>query len=329
MNETINVVYTFDDAFAEITGVSLISLFENNRSNYINIYAVDYGISSCNKEKLQVIAKRYSRKINFIPAISLSTRIPIKTENFGWSEICYERLFYGSLLPLDVDKVLHIDCDTMIRDSLDKVYSINIDGYYLAACHDCYPKPRRLIEMKKDTPYLSNGLILINLRKWRDDKIEQQFVDYIVSNDGKLHHLDQDVMNYVCSPMVKVLPARYNVMSLTLMYGDLCCGLFSDVEPYYSKKDIVKAVRNPAVVHFTGSRYGRRPWEQPSAHWYNKEWLHYYKMAEYSKTKQLLVRKRKFGLLKHVYSLFWINMCKVRLFKKIRFNLDKYLLWKI
>lgn len=324
-----NIVYTFDDAYAEITGVSIISLLENNNPQNISIYIVDCGISKENKEKLNRICENYGSSIEFFQQINIYDKIGISIKPSDWSDVCYIRLFYSTILPERIRKALHIDCDTIIRDDLNQIYNQNIEQYYYAACIDCYPKPRRLITMKRNVPYFSNGLILMNLKKWRDDNIESLFIKYIRDNQGSLPHLDQDVLNYVCAGKSQVLPARYNVMTQTLFYGELGCRLFFPYEPYYNPEEIRGAVKKPGVVHFTGSRYARRPWQQPSAHWYNKEWLVYYKKTDYYNTKSLVKKKRKLSTLKHIYSLFWINACRIPALKLIRFNLDRKLLWKI
>ena len=51
-NDTLNVVYSTDDNYAQHTGVSIISLLDNNR-HFLNIeiYIIDNNISSENREK--------------------------------------------------------------------------------------------------------------------------------------------------------------------------------------------------------------------------------------------------------------------------------------
>ena len=56
------IVYASDDNFAEILGISVISLFENNKDmQEIIVYILDSGISIVNKEKIESIFKEYNR----------------------------------------------------------------------------------------------------------------------------------------------------------------------------------------------------------------------------------------------------------------------------
>ena len=85
----------------------------------------------------------------------------------------------------------------IIRDDLLELNNTNIDDYYCAACHDSYPKARRKIGIKKPL-YTSNGIILMNLQRWRDADLESKFVDFIISRDGILPNFDQDALNCKC-----------------------------------------------------------------------------------------------------------------------------------
>lgn len=319
-----NIVYTFDDGFAEITGVSIISLLENNRDvEYIDIYIVDCGISDVNKQKLEEIVVTYRRNIFFIDAFDLVKRISYKPESYTWSPVCYERLFYSELLPATLDKVLHIDCDTIVRISLSELYNTNIDDVYCAGCYDCTPKPKQQAGLPKDTKYISNGVLLLNLKLWRLNNLPDRFVQYIIEKEGKLPHLDQDVLNAVANDRVMVLPAKFDMMPITLMYRDLCVTLFDIGEPYYSADEIKKAVTNPAIIHFTGFRYTRRPWEQPCNHWYNDEWMRYYFLAAYSKNRKLLIqKKRKWIMVKQGIAWVWLTGSKIPIIRNVFFKLD-------
>ena len=53
IDRNLHVVYASDDKFAEILGVSLTSLYMNNKEmEQINVYVLDSGIAASNKEKL-------------------------------------------------------------------------------------------------------------------------------------------------------------------------------------------------------------------------------------------------------------------------------------
>ena len=62
-----NVMYLSDNNYAIYMGVSICSLFENNKMlDEINVYIIDDNISSDNKKRLEELAERYGRNIYFM-----------------------------------------------------------------------------------------------------------------------------------------------------------------------------------------------------------------------------------------------------------------------
>ena len=58
-----NIAYSCDNAYIEQTGISLISVFENNKEEKeIKVYLISKGISNENIEKLDSLCKSYKRE---------------------------------------------------------------------------------------------------------------------------------------------------------------------------------------------------------------------------------------------------------------------------
>lgn len=116
-NKSPNIVYASDDGFAEVLGVSIISLYANNKEmDDINVFVLDSGISAENKRKLISISKEYNRrKIEFISAKNISEilKLDVKTDRGSLSQ--YARLFISSSLPKTIERVLYLDCDIVIK----------------------------------------------------------------------------------------------------------------------------------------------------------------------------------------------------------------------
>ena len=126
-----NIVYSCDDNYAQHTGVSIISLLENNKHfDEINIYIVDNDIKNENKIKLNDIANRYKRKISYIDFKKYKEKLKLNME-WDISISSYARLFLTSMLPKSIERVLYFDCDSVIIKSLDELWNENIDNYYI------------------------------------------------------------------------------------------------------------------------------------------------------------------------------------------------------
>lgn len=318
-----NIVYTFDDNYSGITIISLYSLLSNNvEVDELNIYIVDCGIKEISKSLLEKIVYDFGRKIFFVEAIDLTKKIPFELPVRYWSTVCYVRLFFSEMLP-GVERILHIDCDTIVRGSLNDVYQTDLGNNVCAACYDCLASPKRALGFSKEEAYFSNGFILFDLNKIRKNNYEILFVDYIKNKNGILPHLDQDVISAVLKGKIKTLPPKYNVMSVTLFFKEESCDLFEISEPYYTKEEIVESLDAPIVIHFVGYRYYSRPWTPTCYHPYNKEWYDYYNLVRKKYGEEINFIKLDRNICKKIAILIWYIGSKLSFVRKIQIGLEK------
>lgn len=147
---------------------------------------------------------------------------------FTW--IILLRVCFTEVLP-DCDKVIQMDADTIICDSLEPVWNTDVEGKWFAAVqeYEGLYKPYR-------NKYYNAGVMLMNLKQMREDGITKTFLDEI--NTKKYRFPEQDILNRFAVPEGKAtdLPVRYN--------ESFCCGY----------------TLTPAVVHYAGvgNWYGNR-----------------------------------------------------------------------
>jgi lipopolysaccharide biosynthesis glycosyltransferase len=84
-----NIVYASDDNFAEIMGVSMLSLFENNKDeSEIVAYVLDSDIKDDNREKLESLAKQYGRQLVFVSTKDVSGQLnSVKQDRGGQASL--------------------------------------------------------------------------------------------------------------------------------------------------------------------------------------------------------------------------------------------------
>lgn len=116
-----HIVYASDDRFAEILGVSLVSLYENSKDmENIIVYILDSGITDWNKKKLVSVCKSYNRSdVIFIPGKNISEKLSMNVAVDRGSLSQYARLFVSSDLPQELSRVLYLDCDTVVKSLLE------------------------------------------------------------------------------------------------------------------------------------------------------------------------------------------------------------------
>ena len=280
------VVYSSDDNYTQHTGVSIVSLLDNNKHfDDIHIYVIDNEISKVNKEKLIDIINNYGRRISFIDFNKYKSMLNL---NMQWniSISSYARLFISSMLPNNVDKVLYFDCDTVIVNKVDELWNTDIKDYYVAGVADTVSSSTKSsVGIDRDGKYINAGMLLINLKKWREDNIQDKFIEFININNGSVTHHDQGVINGVLQNNLKILKPNFNLMTVyyTMKREDIISYYSIDSE-FYSEDVIQEALLDPVYIHFTPG-FTTRPWIKGCKHPKKELYLSYLEKTPWKDTK--------------------------------------------
>ncbi len=262
------IAYSSDENYAKHAYISLHTLLDNNKQEpNICIYYIDNKLSLTTKKNFEELVEQYNSKENIreIKFIDFLKYEPLVRDAAPCGSIStYGRLFLPELEELD--KILYIDCDTICCGSLREFYDTDIDGYAVAGVQDIVGLNRRKeVGLQYGDRYINAGVILMNLKYWRENNGTQICLDFINEHDGKVAFEDQGTINGVFRNKILILPPRYNVMNSMLDYSADKISYFMQVENYYNNDEIMDANKNPIVVHFTAGYY-LRPWTLNSNH---------------------------------------------------------------
>jgi lipopolysaccharide biosynthesis glycosyltransferase len=231
--EEIHIVTAVNDGFARHMGVMLFSLLENKKSDHpLVIHVLDGGLKNINKQKLKRLVIPYQAEIRFI---SVEESIFENCLIYGHvSKETYYRIQIPLLLDQKITKALYLDSDMIIHDDITRLWETDIESAYLAAIED--PSGHYRVEALSitDNSYFNAGVLLINLKKWRDHAISQQVIDFIRENPQKIHWWDQDGLNALLFDKWIKLDMKWNYQP------------FSRIP-----------LENPSIVHFTSPI---KPW---------------------------------------------------------------------
>ena len=290
-----NIVYASDDNYAEIMGVSMLSLFENNKdTSEIVVYVLDSQIRNDNKQKLQQIADIYNRQLNFISIQNVVDKInSIKQDRGGASQ--FSRLFLSELLPLECNRILYIDCDTIVRHSLESLYKIDFEGNIICGVMDCISKQHRArLGLKENALYINSGMMLIDMNAWRERKIEKKIESVIRKNNGHVPYADQGIINTALHGFIKNVHPRYNCISVYTAFN------FNDLLEYrqpsacLSSMEIEEARKDPTIMHFVTLFCMSRPWYKNAKGPFFDEWRLYKSKTPWKDCPERNPQKGKF-----------------------------------
>lgn len=286
----LNVAYSCNEAYIHHTGISIISLLENNKDfETIRVYFIEKDVSSCSIEILHNIVESYNRKLIVVPFDEICYDLEIK-DTGRHIETIYAKLYFSRLQ--DIDKILYIDSDTVIVGSLQSLWEINIDNYLLAGVETYTVDVKRELDLSANENFINDGIAFLNLKNMRDQNMITKFNKLIADYNGNPPLLSEGVVNKACKGKILSIHPKYNLMSgLFMMKGRKSFDqkLLSN---YYSESIIQEALDKPIVIHYLAAFYNR-PWDKNCTHPMKEKYLYYKSISPW---KNLRLTNRKLGI---------------------------------
>jgi lipopolysaccharide biosynthesis glycosyltransferase len=196
--------------------------------------------------------------------------IDVDASDFTWaplnrphvSVVTYYRLNMHTLLPPDIERVIYIDSDTIVVDSLEKLWNIDIGSKPIAGCADAGGITQSIrLNLPSSHKYFNAGVLIFNLTELRKSKVLDDAVELYHAHEKEIIFQDQDILNILFCDRTYTLPLRWNINDFMFTY--------SYIRPSYDVDDARKAVLDPGIIHFSGRI---KPWDtrcvNPLAGWY-------------------------------------------------------------
>lgn len=249
-DKKIHICFASDDNYAPYMGLAILSILTHAcDTDRFHFYILDNKISKTQKEKIQSLSVKHPFEITFLP-LDENVFSGCKTHSKNWTLSIFGRYLIPWLIPRD--KVLYLDCDVMVRTSLYPLWQTDLTGYYLAGIPDYNVIHRGKIKERfggemDPKEYVNSGVLLINNKKWREEDITRQLLEYSVQNADHLVWPDQDAINFICRKGKKMLSSSWNLMGYVYKRD-----LYKDFPDYCR---ILKESENVYIRHF-------HPWKK-------------------------------------------------------------------
>lgn len=296
--ESIVVVCAADDNYAMQVAVAGRSAIENLQGNHdINLYIIDGGIKNHNKQKILKSLDSEKCKVEFIQiSDSLLRKIeeahkPVASEGVttkaGYvkaeyvSIASFYRLLIPDLIPQQFDKVIYLDGDLVVRGNLEELWQADLGENFVLAAQDTYIPyvscrtgffNYEKLGVPPDSKYFNAGVLVIDLKKWRDAGTSAKAIEYFVQNLEHVGWYDQGILNGLLAGQWGELDPRWN-MSPTSVFG-----FSSWQQSPFSEETYNALTRDPFIVHYVSEK---KPWT--SRHTLCKEYFfQYVDMTEWS-----------------------------------------------
>ena len=270
-----------DHRFVIPTGVMIRSVCVNNKNIDIVFHViVDDSVSYKDKSKISKVLG-FNHKIHYynVNVSSLNIKLPVVAERFPVS--IYYRLLMTRFLPQSIDKILYMDADIIVRGRLDDLWKINLNGKAFGAVLNQSNANNywERLNYDKNLGYINSGVLLVNLKYWREAHVTERFLKYIKDNSNVLIYPDQDVLNSVLKGERILLHERYNLQEAFLKkkWNDMAVK---------NSKQMEEAIDNPCVVHYTGIK----PWQLGCNHPLKKLYYFYKEQTSWKYNLSMEIR---------------------------------------
>lgn len=110
------------------------------------------------------------------------------------------RVAYTKMFP-ELDRILSIDMDTIVNENISELWDLDLTNYYLAAVEEY-----KLTKLEGS--YINMGVAMLNLKKLREDKMDDKLISLL--NSQPYRYKEQDCINSTLRGQILILPSDYN-----------------------------------------------------------------------------------------------------------------------
>lgn len=245
-----DIAFSTDQNYFRYTYIAIVSIFESNPSEAIAIHILSSGLTPSQISLLDQLSDQYHQIIHYyqLGEDAFPQDAPRSPD---LSVEAYYRLLIPTVLDYSIDRLLYLDVDTNVHGTLaplfDAPFNINGKEYLFLACRDT--TSIQLTNLfadllsENDFHYVNSGVLMINLKKWRESYNATSIINEITKLSDQLAFADQDYINYKYHNDISLLDdMQYNLIT----------------RPAYNSGYTYEWVKkNNTILHYAGEK----PWD--------------------------------------------------------------------
>ncbi|MCQ2976091.1 MAG: glycosyltransferase family 8 protein [Bacteroidales bacterium] len=285
----IPIFFTFDNNYVEPAAVAFYSLLDKAKENvFYEMYVLHSDIMEEKQKFLtDIVHKKGNANLTFVNTNGFldefwnNGSFNFKSSNSTFTVDTIVRCFGSKFFP-QYEKIIYSDVDVIFTDDISALYEIDMSEKYLAGVKNPFSKYSRHelshlkpehYEILKDK-YIAGGIWVMNLKKIRDDNLEEKMVEVINDKTIIKRWNDQDIVNIACGGKIGFIPLNY--ISYPYLIDLLQNPKFTSD---YTREELYNSIINPKIIHFAASK----PWNSDPK--YSNLWWTYFYYLGLGKTK--------------------------------------------
>ena len=236
MNPNISICLSSDNNYTQHLAATISSILKTkNPNDKINIYILDGGISTQNKQNLSFFEKKYNCKITYLsPDTTKLNNCTISKSDYI-SLATYYRLLIPELIQNE-DRIIYLDCDIIVRHSLFDLYNLDFNNKLILGVQDIGGIN---IERLNSKNYINAGVLLLNCEHMRKENTVNRLLDWCRDNQSLIQKHDQDIINGCLSDLIGLIDDKFNAQVLR------------------KNNSFFDKIKDPVILHFISSQ---KPW---------------------------------------------------------------------
>lgn len=250
---TIHLLVTLDSRYIPVLRTMLFSLL---RAEPAACFVLHIAHSRLTGDDLLAIARGLDDNRLVIAPVTVSDEqlsgAPIEKR---YPREMYYRLFAAAYLPADLDRVLYLDPDIIVLNSVCSLYEIDFNGCFFAAASHVKRGFQKFNNLRLDVPdgsaYVNSGVMMMDLAALRREQDHAQVLQYIEENKAVMMLPDQDVLNALYHDRIlRLNPLIYNLSEKYFRHHNL--------SPKNTPIDLEWVRQNTVFLHYCGRN---KPWK--------------------------------------------------------------------
>jgi len=168
------------------------------------------------------------------------------------------RLMMPSFLPPGTERIIYIDCDTVVCSSLEELWATPLaEEQFVGAVYDAFvpwagaPSGTawRELGLPPATPYFNAGVMVIPVARWLAEDIGPRAVKLM--NERELIYMDQCALNALFCGRWRSVHPKWNLQTPHMNSWHFGWVL-------YGEKEMQEAFDAPAIIHYSSG--DTKPW---------------------------------------------------------------------
>lgn len=248
-----NLLFAINHNFTELLRGCLTSVLKNAGYDRYEVYILHSDLTAEDQNAIRQTAGGKA-ELHFLPIDE--TMFDGFPETNRYPKQIYYRLAAPLLLPEELDRILYLDVDLVVINSLQELYHTDFEGNYYIACSHVGSSLTKLNQLRlgveEDVPYVNTGVMVMNLPLLRQNLTLEQLRMIAMEKMRSFILPDQDILTIMHGDHIKLADTlRYNLSDRLIR--------LQNADPRNERIDLQWVREHAAILHFYGKN---KPWKE-------------------------------------------------------------------